>query len=213
MRLDPSAVTTGGVFVFDVIARNDDNQTLTHPRLVFGAGTEPGGPTANGLPDGATIIGVETTGVACLPATFVSNATSFYCDLPNFKPGDFIAATFTVQAGANAVPNGTLWASFKVAERVSDQGANGNTAFASSPITILPPDSNSNATFKLSGQALTLSTDLPNGPANDKQKTILNVPGGAGGVISIFEIDNPSGCTPCVHRPGGPRQCPRRRDA
>ena len=134
------------------------------------------GPPETGLPSGATILDVDLSGIACLPGTVASTPTSFTCDLPNFEPGDFIAATFTIQTGSNAVPNGTLWASFKVAEKVSDQGANPNTAFASAPMSILPPDSNSNATFKLSNQALTLTTEHDPWPANDKQMTTLTCP-------------------------------------
>jgi hypothetical protein len=188
------------VFIFDVIARNDDNQALTHPRLAFGGegAAEPGGPDAAGLPSGATILGVETSGIACLAGTGVPTLTTYSCDLPNFKPGDFIQARFTIQTGSNAVTNDILWASFKVAEKVSDQGANQNTAFASAAITILPTGSNANGTFKFANQDLTLKTgDAPAG--SDKQVTILSVPGGQGGVISIFETDNPTGCSPaCI---------------
>jgi hypothetical protein len=195
--LNPSAVTTDGVFVFSVIARNDDNQTLTHPRLAFGGAAEPGGPTANGLPAGASIISAVVSGNTCINGTGEPTALSFSCDLPNFASGDSVTVTFTIQAGPDPVDS-TLWASFKVAEKVSDQGANQNTAFASAPITILTTGSDANGTFKFDNEALTLSTDLA-GSTNDKQKTILNVPGGFGGVISIFETDNPTGCTPsCI---------------
>ena len=116
-QLDPSEVTTGGVFVFNVIARNDDNQNLTHPRLSFGDVADAGGPTQNGLPNGATIIDVTVTGDhSCINGTGEPTTTGFTCDLPSFGPGDSVTATFTIQAGGNAV-NSTVWASFKISEK------------------------------------------------------------------------------------------------
>ena len=196
-QLQPSEVTTGNVFAFDVIARNDDNQNLTHPRLAFGGTTEPGGPSANGLPDGATIIDVETSGVACVTEVLADDGKSYSCDLPSFKPDDFIQAKFTVQAGNTAIPNGTiLWASFKVSEKVSNVGANQNTAFASAPMTIMPTTSNANATYKVGGQNEPFELSTGGTPvAGDPMTTSVKVPNNVdAGAISISEVNCDKTC-------------------
>jgi hypothetical protein len=204
LQLDPSAVTTNQIFVFDVIARNDDNQTLTHPSLAFGAGAEPDGPTENGLPAGAKIktVVIDSEGEQCLAGSGVVPASGlgYVCNLPNFASGDFVKATFTVQAGPAVFPannQAVLWTSFKVAEKVSDQGANQNTAYAQALMTILATGSNANGTF-LGDVPLSLETGTTP-PTGDTQVTKLDVPGAKGGVISIFETNNPTGCFPsCI---------------
>ena len=122
--------------------------------------------------------------------------SGYVCNLPNFAADDYVKATFTVQAGPDVFSEAhqaVLWASFKVAEKVSDQGANQNTAFAQALMTILATGSDANATF-LSDQApLVLSTgDAP--PSGDTQVTTIRVPGAQGGLITIFESDDPFVC-------------------
>ena len=104
-------------------------------------------------------------------------------------------ARFTIKAGStvfDADHQALLWASFKVAEKVSDQGANGNTAFAQALMTILATGTDAKATF-LGDADLTLSTGTTP-PSGDTQVTTISVPGAKGGVISIFESDEPITC-------------------
>jgi hypothetical protein len=208
-QLQPSAVTTGNVFVIDMIARSDDNQTLTHPRLAIGTAVQPGGPDADSLPTNATILSVETSGVACV--TEELTATSYSCDLPNFVFGDSITAHVTVQAGTNVVNNDIVWATFKVAEKVNDQGANQNTAFASSPMSIQQTNSNANATYKLGGE-FSLSTNGPDPIKKDPMTTTVSVPDDTGvGAISISEENCDNSCTgqiATVHVRDGGEQTP-----
>ena len=206
-QLQPSAVTTGNVFVIDMIARSDDNQTLTHPRLAIGTAVQPGGPDADSLPTNATILSVETSGVACV--TEELTATSYSCDLPNFVFGDSITAHVTVQAGTNVVNNDIVWATFKVAEKVNDQGANQNTAFASSPMSIQQTNSNANATYNLAGE-FSLSTDGQTLIKKDSMTTTVSGPDGAG-AISISEEDCDNSCVgqiATVHVRDGALQTP-----
>ena len=75
--------------MFDAIARNDDNQSLTHPVLALGAGSEPGGPSGSGLPAGAVIqsVVIDSAGEQCLPGSGVVPASGlgYVCDLAEFR--------------------------------------------------------------------------------------------------------------------------------
>ena len=198
--LDPTTVTAGGVFRVDVIARNDGGQNLSHAMLAIGdlAAAWAGAPAS--LPDGAQLVDVEVmhNGLA-QDCDFVAPADGFSCEFGNFRSGDEIEASFWIETASDPDADTAVWASFKVAENVPDQGANSNTFFAFAPLAIAQTTSDANSTYKLDDEFLTLSTDVTGAPASDKQKTILNVPNGVGGIISIFEADNPTGCTPaCI---------------
>jgi hypothetical protein len=199
--LNPTDVTTGGVYLVSVLGRNDGNQNLTHTTLGIGSGAAPWPDAPGGaasLPAGTTLIGAEVffNGVQ---QTCSFSAAGMACDLPSLSRGDEVTATFTLQAGNEAVPNGQIWTSLKVAENVNDQGANRNTFFANSPISILPTSSNANGTFKGPDQALALGTAGQPSVPGDTQVTHLEVPGANGGVISVFETDGPTGCNPgCI---------------
>jgi hypothetical protein len=189
-HLGVSEVTTGNIFVIDVIARSDDNQVLTHPVLALGTAVQPGGPDANSLPANASILSVERSGVGCLPGKEVQTTTSYKCELPNFALGDSTTLHVTLRAGDTPVNNDIIWATFKVAEKVSDVGANQNTAFASSQINIQQTNSNANASFKTGDSAFALSTGDQTLVKKDTMNTTVTVPGDTGvGAISIAEID------------------------
>jgi hypothetical protein len=207
--LDPTAVTAGGVFAFEVLARNTGSQTLTHAVLRFGAtaidrtaadyASSAAGPIPDqtpSLPSGATILSATATGTkACPPA---SGGTAFTCDLGNFTPADWVQVRFIVQAPAAAVDT-WIWASFKVAENVNDQGANRNTFYADAALPIAATNSNGNSTLLTGNQPLRLSTAGLPMVSGDPQITTVEVPGALGGLISIFETDDPTGCTPkCI---------------
>jgi hypothetical protein len=113
--------------------------------------------------------------------------------------GSFVQATFVVQTTADAAGSKAVWTSFKVAENVSDQGANANSFFASAGVNVLPTSSDANATYNRGGP-FKLSTNITP-PASDKQTTTIEVPGDTGtGILSILESDEAASCgaSPCI---------------
>lgn len=205
-RIAPSPVTAGGVFVFDVTARNLGNQTLTHATLGLGTGAASrtsadyadgaAGPIPDGtpsLPAGAEILAASLDGSAC---DFDGAGAS--CAVGNFGKGAVVTATFVVRAPASAVES-WIWTTFKVAENVNDQGSNRNTFFADAALSIGPTNSNAVSTYLLGNQPLKAGTDGQEPVPGDPQRTTVEVPGGFGGLVSLVERDNPTGCSPkCI---------------
>jgi hypothetical protein len=201
-QLVVTPVTTGGVYVFDVLARNDGNQNLTHAELGFGSGAAawsdaPGGsPSLPGVGDGAKILSVTVSGGTCAPSTL--SDFGYTCALGSLSSGKAVTATFVVEAPDSPLES-FVWASFKVAENVPDQGANRNTFFASSALSVGPTNSNGISTYLPTGSPLALSTDGQPPVPGDPQRTSVRVPGGFGGLVSLVETDGPTGCSPaCI---------------
>lgn len=199
-RLDLTPFTAGGTFSFDVIARNVGSQNLTHAMLGLGTAAEawadaPGGEPS--LPEGSQIVAATVVGASC---PFTAPATGFSCDIGNFPAGASVTATFVVETTAAAEGAQAVWASFKVAENVSDQGANANSFFASQALNVTATSSDAIGTYLRGGNPFKLSTSGLPGAGNDVQTTTVEVPGDNGaGHISIFESDDPTGCTPvCI---------------
>jgi hypothetical protein len=189
-------VSAGGVFTFDVLARNDGSQNLTHAVLAFGdvAAPWPDGPSANGLPSGATILSATVENATC----GAPSATGFSCEVGSLGAGAWVKATFVVQTPATPLGATDVWASFKVAENVNDQGANRNTFFAHDAIVVAAANSNAHSNFILGGP-LTIATAGQPLVTGDKQVTTLEVPGAIGGLASVVETDGPTGCNPkCI---------------
>ncbi|HSK53467.1 MAG TPA: hypothetical protein VLA44_11975 [Clostridia bacterium] len=193
-----SPFTAGNTFTFDVIARNVGTQTLTQGVLGLGTGAELKAGAGPSLPTGSTIVGATVTSSTGASCPFTAGP-GFSCMVGNLPAGAWVQATFAVQTTDAAVGATGAYASFKVAENVSDQGANANTFFASASVTVLPTSSDANATYRLGG-LFRLSTDL-DPPASDKQTTTIQVPGDTGaGLISILESDEAGTCQgkPCI---------------
>ena len=202
----PTPVTAGGVFTFDVTARNLGNQTLAHATLGLGTGAAArtsadyaggaAGPIPDGtpsLPPGAEILAASLDGAAC-----AFDGAGASCAIGNFRNGDAVTATFVVRAPASAVET-WIWTTFKVAENVNDQGANQNTFFADAALLIGPTTSNAVSTYLLGNQPLKAGTAGQELVPGDRQRTTVEVPGGFGGFVSLVETDNPTGCSPkCI---------------
>lgn len=210
-KLVLTPVTTGGVFTFDVIARNTGNQTLTHSVLALGtaAAARTADDYANSaigsIPNGTPSLPAASTGVEIISATVVgascpaATPTSFSCAIGNFGSGAVVRATFVVKAPTSALSS-WVWASFKVAENVNDQGSNRNTFYADGVLNVAQTTTDLNGTYLLGTQALKLSTNLANRPASDPMVSTVEVPGEAGGLVTISEqAVNPALCTPkCI---------------
>ena len=199
--INVSPFTANGVFTFDVLARNDGNQNLTHVIIGVGSGAaaRAGWDTASkpSLPPGATVIGATLDGAACTIAADRSGAT---CQTGSLGRNDEITATFVVQAGSYTGPS-WAYATLRVAENVNDVGANTNSFFADdSDLLILPTNSNGYGTYQQAGEALTATTKGLAPVANDKQTTKVEVPGATGGVVSLIETEvDQTGCSPaCI---------------
>jgi hypothetical protein len=196
-RIVTTPVTAGGVFVFDVTARNRGNQTLAHAVLAFGSdvAARPGWDvTAQpSLPAGAAILDASLDGTPC---SFDADGAA--CDVGSLGGGGAVTATFIVQAPTSPVAT-SLWATFKVAESPNDQGDNVNTFYADGDVTVGPTNSNGRSTFLLGNETLKLSTAGLTFVPGDPQQTTVEVPGAFGGLVSITELDGPTGCSPkCI---------------
>jgi hypothetical protein len=204
-QLVVTPVTTGGVYVFDVLARNDGNQNLTHAELGFGSGAAawsdaPGGsPSLPGVGDGAKILSVTVSGGTCAPSTL--SDFGYTCALGSLSSGKAVTATFVVQAPDSPIES-FVWASFKVAENVPDQGANRNTFFAASALTIDPTSSDASSTYVTAGNPLHGSTNQFVIVPGDIQSTTVRLVGddGQGGIVSLVEKNiPPTACVPlCI---------------
>jgi hypothetical protein len=153
-----SPVTAGGVFTFDVLARNTDNQSLTHAFIGLGSGVTARDGWDNqakpSLPPGSQILSATADGVAC-PIT--ANRDGATCDIGKLASGDESFASFIVQAPAHPTSS-WVYASLRVAENNPNRGSNNNSFFADSALNIGPTNSDNNSTFRLANQALTLGT-------------------------------------------------------
>ncbi len=119
--------------------------------------------------------------------------------LGSSSSGAEVVATFIVQAPSSPTSS-WVYASLRVAENNPQRGSNNNSFFADSAINIGATTSDSNSTYKLSNQALNLTTKGLGGVNNDKMTTTVAVPDGRGGLISIVEKNGPTGCpnTACI---------------
>jgi hypothetical protein len=204
-QLVVTPVTTGGAYQFAVTATNNGNQNLTHAQLGFGdaatawADAPGGAPSLPGIGNGAEILFVEVAGATC-PAVS-PGATGYLCDVGSLASGASVTATFTVQAPSVAMDT-AVWASFKVAENVPDQGANRNTFFAASALNIDPTSSNASSTYVTAGNPLHGSTNQPLIVPGDIQSTTVRLveDDGQGGVVSLVEKNiPPTACVPlCI---------------
>ena len=191
--LDVTPVTAGGAFRIKVSATNEGNQNLSHAAIALGTSAAPNPDDPTSLPDGFTIVEAHIAG--CPAVT--EPVTGYICEIGALSSGQTVNATFIVETTSAAMDT-DIYASFKVAENVNDQGANRNTFFATAALDINAASSNEHSTY-LRGLALALSTSDGNPPAGDPQVTRIEVPGATGGLVSIVETDGPTGCpAPCI---------------
>jgi hypothetical protein len=191
--LDVTPVTTGGAFRIRVSATNEGNQNLSHAAIGLGNLAAPNPDDATSLPAGFTIVEAHIAGCPQVAAPVAGYA----CEIGALRSGQTVNATFIVQTAGPANVH-DIYASFKVAENVNDQGANRNTFFATAALDVNATSSDEIGTY-LRGLALALGTGNGNPPAGDPQVTRIEVPGATGGVLSIVETNGPTGCpTPCI---------------
>jgi hypothetical protein len=128
---DPSQVFPGGYVAFTAIARNGGTQNLTH--ATFGIGTLAAanpGTSAASLPAGWTIFSITPSAGSC---TLDGNVGAM-CELGALVGKTGQVSVAVVLHAATESSEG-IWASFKVAEQVNDNGANGDTWHAASNVS------------------------------------------------------------------------------
>jgi hypothetical protein len=203
--LVPSPVSAGNVFEFTLWIENDGSNRLTHAEVGYGSLAVAQSGVGASLPAGATIVSATLNGANCF---VTDDDLGARCDLGDFDSGE--TATVQIIVNAPASPgNAFTYASFKVAENVADQGANRNTVYANSSFVILPTNSNSNATYKTSGN-FELSTSGQTLVRKDSMTTTVSGPAGVG-AISIAEEDCTKSCVgqiATVHVRDGSTQTP-----
>ena len=189
--LVPSPVSAGNVYEFTLWIANDGSNRLTHSEVGYGSRAISQTGAGASLPTGASIVSATLiSGVGS--CAVVDLGLGALCDLGQFDAGE----TASVQIIVNAPDDpgaAFTYASFKVAENVADQGANRNTVYAnSSNFVIAPTNSNSNATYKTSGD-FTLSTEGQTLVKKDSMTTTVTGPAGVG-AISISETNCDNSC-------------------
>lgn len=195
--LDVSPVTAGNVFTIDVRAENLANNSLTHAIVAVGnrVTDRPNWDEAAmpSLPADYTVLGASASAGSC---SF--DAAGASCDLGTLVKGTPRFVTFIVRAGAEGTPH--IWASLRVAENQPNRGDNNNSFFADFDLVVGPTNSDSNTTFKLGNEALTLDTTNQTKVTGDKMTTLVTVPLNNGGFISIVERSHTQSCpnTACI---------------
>lgn len=135
LDVSPDPVFTGGYVSFTAVASNGGNQNLTH--ATFGLGTLAAvNPTTAlaSLPAGWTIFSITPSAGACTLDGPAGSAVGAMCDLGTLVGKTGVLSVAVVLNAATASSDG-VWASFKVAEQVNDNGANRDTWFATSGVS------------------------------------------------------------------------------
>jgi hypothetical protein len=188
--LDPSIVTTGKLLEFTLLVQNEGNQRLTHSEVGYGSQAVDQPDAGDSLPEGWTI---ESATLLSGAGSCTFDDFGALCDLGQFDAGETALIQIIVQVPDDPGQAFT-YASFKVAENVPDQGANRNTFYANASFVIAPTNSNAIGTYKLGGEAFSLSTAGQTLVKKDSMTTTVSVPGGGVGAISISETDCDSSC-------------------